>query len=70
MLKKRRFRDRSPIEKALIIMATLVSLAIVGFAELDIHGRTDRETRGPKIAWRLASLNALGAIVYLRIGRR
>jgi hypothetical protein len=70
MLKRKRFGDRSPIEKGLIGLIFLISLAIVGFAERDLQGRPEKQIRGSKLAWRLASLNALGAVAYLTFGRR
>jgi hypothetical protein len=69
-LKGKRFGDRSPGEKALIGLIFLVSLVVVSFAEQDIQRRDGAEIRGPKLAWRIVSLNALGALTYLARGRR
>lgn len=55
---KRRLDERSPLEKGLIGLLFVVSLALVGLAERDIQARPDEEIRGPKLAWRAASLNA------------
>ncbi len=52
------------------MLATLFSLAIVGFAERDLQGRPEEQIRGSRFVWRLASLNAVGALAYLRLGRR
>ena len=46
-----------------------VSVAIVAIAERDIQHRASTEIRGSKLLWRLVSLNALGAIAYLKCGR-
>lgn len=70
MEKKKRFADRSPLEKAVIRLVLVVSLAIVGFAERDIQLRPEEKVRGPKPLWRAVSLNAVGALVYLGAGRR
>jgi hypothetical protein len=70
MSKNGRFGERPPLQKAFIAVVTLVSLAIVGFAERDLQGRPEEQTRGSRFAWRLASLNAFGALAYLRFGRR
>jgi hypothetical protein len=56
---------RSPIATGVIA----VSLAIVAIAERDIQHRAPAEIRGSKLLWRLVSLNALGAIAYLKEGR-
>ncbi|MBS1881367.1 MAG: hypothetical protein JSS97_00245 [Actinobacteria bacterium] len=68
--KKKKLKDRSPSEKGLIGLLLIASLAIVAFAERDIQRRPRAEIRGPKLAWGVASLNALGALAYLGIGRR
>jgi hypothetical protein len=47
----------------------VISLGIVAVAEKDLQGRSDAEVRGSKLAWRLVSLNAVGALAYLRWGR-
>jgi hypothetical protein len=57
--------SRSPAALGLIA----ASIAIVAIAERDIHSRTDSEIRGNKLFWRVASLNAIGAIAYLSKGR-
>jgi hypothetical protein len=69
-LKPKKFSDRSPAEKASIGFIFVVSVAVVSFAERDIQRRDDAEIRGPKLAWRVAALNALGALAYLGLGRR
>ncbi|HEX3801904.1 MAG TPA: hypothetical protein VHV75_03600 [Solirubrobacteraceae bacterium] len=56
---------RSPKATSLIA----VSLGIVAVAERDIHNRPSGEIRGSKLLWRLVSLNALGALSYLKWGR-
>jgi hypothetical protein len=56
---------RSPKATSLIA----VSLAIVAIAERDIQHRAPTEINGSKFLWRLISLNALGALAYLKWGR-
>lgn len=70
MFQKRRFTDRSPAEKAVIGLVLAISLAVVGLAERDIQRRPDEGIRGPKLLWRVLSMNALGALAYLGVGRR
>jgi hypothetical protein len=65
-----RFRDLSPAGKVVAWIAMAISIAIIGAAERDIHHRADEEVAGSKVLWRLASLNALGALSYFRWGRR
>ncbi|MGH2876985.1 MAG: hypothetical protein ACRDLV_12110 [Solirubrobacteraceae bacterium] len=47
-----------------------ISVGIVAVAERDLHARQPSEIRGSKRIWRLACLNAIGAIAYLACGRR
>jgi hypothetical protein len=70
MLKRERFQDRTAGQKTALIFVGLLSLAVVGFAERDIHHRPVERIRGPKLVWRVVSTNALGALAYLGLGRR
>lgn len=70
MFEKKAFSKRSPTEKATLGVLFAVSLALVGSAERDLRQRPEEQVRGSKLAWRLASLNALGALAYLGLGRR
>jgi hypothetical protein len=53
------------------IAVTLIalSLVVVITAQRDVHRRPKSQIRGPKLIWRLANLNALGALGYLVWGR-
>lgn len=59
--------DHRPLIASILIA---VSVGIVAIAERDLHSRQPSQIRGSKRIWRLASLNALGAIAYLAWGRR
>ena len=48
----------------------VVSLGLVTAAERDIQRRPADQVRGSRLLWRLICLNALGAVGYLRWGRR
>ncbi len=67
---KKRYSELGSAGKAAVLVITAISLMIVGRAERDIAGRDADEVRGSRAVWRLVSLNALGAIAYLRFGRR
>jgi hypothetical protein len=67
---KKRFKDYSPAQQRGIAALTVLSVAIVATAERDIQRRPAEEVRGSKLLWRLLSLNALGAVGYLRWARR
>ena len=57
-------------QKETAAAAIAVSVAVVLVAERDIQRRGADEIRGPKFLWRLVCLNALGAVLYFRAGRR
>ena len=61
--------ELSPARRAVAVVAFVVSLGIVAAAERDIQRRPDSQVRGNRMVWRLVSLNAAGALVYLRWGR-
>jgi hypothetical protein len=64
------FKKRSPAGQVLAGVLLAVSLVLVGAAERDIQRRPPDQLRGSKAIWRLACLNALGAIGYFSWGRR
>ena len=69
-MRKKPFSEYSPAGKVVLLVLSAVSLAIIATAERDLQQREDDEVRGSRPAWRLVSLNALGALAYLRFGRR
>ena len=66
MSKRKRIGDRPTLQKGFLRLV----LVIVGFAERDLQGLPEEQIRGSKLVWRLASLNAIGALAYLGLGRR
>jgi hypothetical protein len=64
------FQDMSGSERATTVVTLAVSLALVVAAERDVHRRSDEELRGSKLLWRIVCLNAIGALVYFRWGRK
>lgn len=67
---KKRFKERSRLERFGIIALTAALASIVASAERDLQRRPADEVRGSKTLWRLLSLNAVGAAIYFRWGRR
>ncbi len=70
MLRKRQYSELGAAGKAAVLVLTAVSLVVVATAERDLGRRDEDEVRGSRGLWRVVSLNALGAIAYLRFGRR
>ena len=69
-MRKKRFKDLSPRGKAAVVLVTAASLPVIATAQRDIQRRPSAEIRGSRLVWRLVSLNSLGALGYLRWGRR
>jgi hypothetical protein len=69
MRRGRGFDELSPARRAAATVVFVVSLGIVSVAQRDIQRREDSEVRGNRMVWRLVSLNAVGALAYLRWGR-
>ncbi len=67
---KKSFSELSPRQRTVAVVVITISLWIVAAAERDIGRRKKDEVRGSRFIWRVASLNALGAISYFRWGRR
>lgn len=63
-------KQRSPGQRFWAIAVIAISLVLVTAAERDIQNRPDNQVRGNKWLWRLACLNALGAVNYFAWGRR
>ncbi len=69
-MQKKRYSELGASGKAAVLVITAISLLIIGRAERDIARREEDDVRGSRAVWRLVSLNALGAVAYLRFGRR
>lgn len=64
------FQGLPPKQKATTAAAIAISVVVVLAAERDVQKRPGDAIRGPKLLWRLVCLNALGAVLYFRVGRR
>jgi len=67
---KKRYSELGSAGKVAVLVLAAISLLIIGTAQRDIQGRDEDEVRGSRTLWRVVCLNALGAIAYLRFGRR
>ncbi len=67
---RKRFKGRPPAQQVVLVIVGLLSLGVVALAERDIQRRPTERVRGPKLVWRIASTNALGALAYFGAGRR
>ena len=64
------FKQRPPVQRFSTVVLIVVSLGLVATAEYDIQRRPADQVRGSKLLWRFVCLNALGAVGYMRLGRR
>ncbi len=62
--------DAMPLGRRIAAGLILISFGAVFVAQRDLRSRPTEQIRGPKLAWRLGSSNALVALAYLRWGRR
>jgi hypothetical protein len=67
---KKKLKERSRPERLGVLALTLGAASVVASAERDLQRRPAEQVRGSKTLWRLLCLNALGAAVYFRWGRR
>ncbi len=61
-----RRHDRRPTPATVLILFSVIAVIA---AERDLHRRPATQIRGSNSIWRLANLNALGALAYLAWGR-
>jgi hypothetical protein len=64
------FKKLSPFQRVLVSVLVVIGFGLITVAERDIQRRPAAEMHGPKLVWRLVSLNVLGAVGYLLWGRR
>jgi hypothetical protein len=64
------FTQKSHAQRFAAFAVLVASLGLVTVAERDIQHRPAERIHGSKLRWRLICLNALGAVGYLRWGRR
>lgn len=67
---KKSFKDYTPRQQVALGAVTVVGLALVAVAEVDLVKRDQAEVRGPKLVWQLACLNSTGAVTYFMWGRK
>lgn len=66
---KKRWSDLSSQQKSGVIALVAIQAVLAGVAQRDLSSRAASEVRGPKALWRVLTLNSIGAIAYLLVGR-
>jgi hypothetical protein len=69
MRSKKRWSDLTSGQRAGVLALVAIQAALAAFAQRDLGSRSAAELRGPKVLWRVLTLNTFGAIAYLVIGR-
>lgn len=68
---KKRWADLSPGQKAGVVVAASVQVALLAVAATDLARRPASQVRGPKWAWApVLAVNFVGPLTYLTCGRR
>ena len=71
MSTKRHWADLTDQQKALLIAAGVVQVALAATAWVDLARRPAADVRGPKGLWAAAiAVNFVGPITYFAVGRR
>ena len=68
--RKPRWSELSSRQKATILVVVAVQAALAAAAQRDLSGRGAGQVRGPKILWRVLTMNTIGALAYFAAGRR
>ena len=66
---KQPWSELSSGKKAGILGAVALQAVIATFAQRDLSSRPSSKVRGPKVLWRVLTLNTLGALAYFLVGR-
>lgn len=70
-MNKTQWKDLSPGTRRLLTLGTIIQIALLGAAHLDLTRRSADEIRGKKGVWRaLTLINFVGPIMYFIFGRR
>jgi hypothetical protein len=69
-MERKRWQDLTPQQRAGTIVMSVVQLALLAAAQIDISRRPEEQIRGTKQMWRLISfINYFGPIAYFLFGR-
>jgi hypothetical protein len=69
VIRKQRWADQSPTRKAAVLAGVALQALLVAAAQKDLSSREERQVRGPKILWRVLTMNTVGGIAYFAVGR-
>jgi hypothetical protein len=67
---RKRWSELSSRQRSVVVALVAIQAVLATIAQRDLSSRAASQVRGPKLLWRIATLNSLGAIAYLVAGRR
>jgi hypothetical protein len=67
--RKQRWAERSRKQKATILGLVAVQAVLSAAAQRDLSSRGAGQVRGPKILWRILTMNTIGVLAYFAAGR-
>ncbi len=56
-------------QKASILGVIALQAVLVAAAQRDLSTRSGRQLRGPKVMWRVLTMNTIGTLAYFAVGR-
>jgi hypothetical protein len=66
----RRWSELTTSQRAGVLALIAVQAVLTSLVQQDLGMRSRAELRGPKVLWRVLTLNTLGAVAYMLVGRR
>lgn len=71
MGKKKNWRELSPLQKAVLLIAGSLQVLLLGAALLDLRRQPAEQIRGSKRVWTMvAFINYIGPVAYFLLGRK
>lgn len=71
MGKKKNWRELSPLQKGLLLVAGILEVLLLAAALLDLRRRPAEQIRGSKRVWTMvAFINYIGPVAYFLVGRK
>ena len=67
---RKKWSELTTQQRTGVLALIAVQAALAAFAQRDLGSRSAAELRGPKILWRFATLNTIGALAYILVGRQ
>ncbi|MEZ4769224.1 MAG: PLDc N-terminal domain-containing protein [Caldilineales bacterium] len=71
MGKRKNWRELSPLQKAILVIAGILEILLLGAALMDLRRRPAEQIKGSKRVWTMvAFINYVGPIAYFLFGRK